>query len=647
MKSWRASFLTAATALLVARAALAGVSNIDQFRMNAKSFAFERSSMNPIVRDTAGNWYLVVQLSDGGKFDLPGTVCDNNNVPCWLKWNSTASPPGWEEHAQPLFTGLLWSHCSGPSVNNPCEWYVDTESRNGRVVAVYLDKKEDDIFLFSFTEDNGAIDFSTKKVAQVTQDEATGTDVFGAVALDDHGCAYVLSRDSSSIMRMRHIDLVNNPEGDYVGIPMADPPYELNTDVAQDDGGDVIVVGTKAYTIYSDQECSVGSCVETNGETVSDTADDYFLKREHNVSTTPCANNWGTGEEIVNQEAFDLIEPTHPDVQRADGHVAMSTRAGIWYAVMKTSAPDDATYSGDSPILVLARQSDEDIYEIVDRNDIDVTMPLGGQGVSRPSLWMDPGNAPGFFVAYQDSQNSARNTAISRWWFLPSPDSNGNPQIIEWEKKHILSQNLWPRLVFSQCEDDTLPDCDPNEQINGNWKAAAWSSVRTGSASNFLMSVEQTPDPAPPAAPVDNKVITAQITRDDWGCADHYDNDGDASSSSGAADRDANDSGCPIGAGADLPEDAACSDGLDNDGDGAVDGNDPNCGGPWDNREAPNSCGLGFEAGLALMSITAARVLLRRPRESWGMNRSGRRHNVSLGFGGNRPEGETFGARSA
>jgi len=83
-------------------------------------------------------------------------------------------------------------------------------------------------------------------------------------------------------------------------------------------------------------------------------------------------------------------------------------------------------------------------------------------------------------------------------------------------------------------------------------------------------------------------------------CSNGIDDDGD-----GLADYPA-DPGCLDAAAA--REDPACDDGLDNDGDGKIDWDggpnggtpDPQCTSPSKNKEKSGSCGLGFEAGIAI-----------------------------------------------
>lgn len=101
-------------------------------------------------------------------------------------------------------------------------------------------------------------------------------------------------------------------------------------------------------------------------------------------------------------------------------------------------------------------------------------------------------------------------------------------------------------------------------------------------------------------------------------CDDGFDADGD-----GAVDYP-EDVGCASPEG--TLEDPACSDGIDNDGDGEFDWDggawinggvplgppDTFCSTPWQNREKPKSCGLGFELAFLLPGLLAARRKLRR-----------------------------------
>ncbi|MCG8590296.1 MAG: hypothetical protein MJE66_13475 [Proteobacteria bacterium] len=87
-------------------------------------------------------------------------------------------------------------------------------------------------------------------------------------------------------------------------------------------------------------------------------------------------------------------------------------------------------------------------------------------------------------------------------------------------------------------------------------------------------------------------------------CNDGIDNDGDGLMD--AADPACLDTALNI-------ENPQCSDGVDNDGDGGVDAGDVHCAGPADNRELRTAgCGLGFEAGLALLPLLALRRWRRR-----------------------------------
>lgn len=90
-------------------------------------------------------------------------------------------------------------------------------------------------------------------------------------------------------------------------------------------------------------------------------------------------------------------------------------------------------------------------------------------------------------------------------------------------------------------------------------------------------------------------------------CSDGIDNDGDGLI-------DAADPACTLSV---LNvENPQCSDGVDNDGDGSIDGADAHCSGPSDPKELKKKgrCGLGFEAGLALLPLWAARRARRRRR---------------------------------
>lgn len=648
MKTCRILLASVAT-IMTAAPALTEVIARDQFTMHADSFAFERGSMNPILKDAHGDWYLVVQLSEAGQPGIPGTACTNptsqvdTNLPCWLKWNSATK--NWEEHAQPTIP----SHPCAEGTST-CNWYVDTDSRGGWVIAAYVDKVGRDIYLLSLSQTSGGINFTDAQVATaLLPNESGSVDQFAAVALDDVGCAYVLSVvDDGTADRptMHHIDLAKPGGRTSVETPGGRHVLSLapNEDVANDDGGDVAVTtkldGTpRAVAIYSDQN------------------QDYLFRRDHAVlqqAVAPdyaCAGGW-FGHQKINETAFDVLSspPNGTANDRVDGHIAMAADPAnsMWYAIVKTSVDDDdGDPAGDRPILVLVRgvgdscpdscpapaNVDEDIYEIVDMNETP-PMPIGG-GASRPSLWLNPGYSPGLMIAYHDA-DAPRNTVLTRIPFIPPIDSDSLAELIEWEDGYkpahptnpgFVSKNLWPRLVFSQCEDETpgFADCAANQQINGGshagtngWKGAAWSSVRTGGTTNFLMAVDERVVPTDPSN--DNEVLTAEIGWTDWGCDDHYDNDGD-----GAGDntppitdnRDALDTAC---GGANQPEDAACSDTIDNDGDGKIDRNgfggkpaDPDCASDSDNKEQPSGCGLGFEAAVALIAIAGARRRFRGP----------------------------------